>query len=234
MTLAELQRLAAPHGLWLPVDAPPAQTVRELMLGCDGGPREARYGRLRDRTLAVEMRGRRFGSEAVKDVAGLDVRRALAGVEPISWAVFRLARLPEVRAHWVATGGRAFSLAETLRADAAAPAALVVCAGDELLIASDHDTAEDARRRGLIEASASSAGASLDEISHDDWLNRCAALPQPRSRMTGTAARAAAAETDVPWAFDAGRRLAHGSLAHNHAARAVPSALVRAVEQVLT
>ena len=231
-TLDELQRIAAAENLWLPVDVPASTTVGELAAGRDGGPREARYGRLRDRILAVALHGHRFGSEAVKDVAGLDLRRALLGSEQIEWAVFRLARVPRHRLHWRAIGGDAFALAETLRGDPAAPAALVVCALDELIIASDHDDAEDGRRRELITRAAEAHGAALAPVSHREWVERCAVLPSPRSRSTGALARAAAAEAGGAWAFDAGRRLALGAIAAAND-RPPPAALVSAVTMVL-
>ena len=231
-TLEELQRVAAAENLWLPVDRPGSTTVGQLAALRDGGPREARYGRLRDRILAVEMHGHRFGSEAVKDVAGLDLRRALLGSEPVAWVVFRLTRVPRHRLHWRAVGGDAFALAEALRDDPAAPAALVVGALDELLIASDHDDAEDARRRELIARTAELHGAAPVPISHDEWIDRCAALPSGRSRSTGALARAASATAAGAWAFDAGRRLALGSLAVAND-RPPPASLVSAVTAVL-
>ena len=231
-TLDELQRIAAAENLWLPVDLPGHTTVGELAAGRDGGPREACYGRLRDRILAAEMHGYRFGSEAVKDVAGLDLRRALLGSEAVGWVVFRLARVPRHRLQWRALGGAAFALADALRADPAAPAALVVTELDELMIASDHDDAEDPRRRELITRLAAGHEAELAPISHREWLERCAALPAPRARSTGTLAQAAAADATGAWAFDAGRRLAHGVIASAND-RPPPAGLVSAVTAVL-
>ena len=231
-TLEELQRSAAAENLWLPVDVPAQTTIGELAASRDGGPREARYGRLRDRILAVEMHGHRFGSEAVKDVAGLDLRRALLGSEPVAWAVFRLARVPRHRLQWRAIGGDAFALADALRADPAAPAALVVTALDELLIASDHDDSEDARRRQLITRIAGAHDAALAPISHHEWVERCAALPASRARSTGALARTAAAVATGDWAFDAGRRLALGAIASAND-RPPPARLVSAVTAVL-
>ena len=151
-TLAAVQLAAAAEGQFLPVDADGAMTVSELLQRRDGGPIEARYGRLRDRVLAAGIGGLSLGSEAVKDVAGYDLRRMLLGSAPVEWAVFRLARLPERRERLLARGGDAFALAEALRADPAGPAALVVLEPGVLAIAEDCGADEQARRRGLDRA----------------------------------------------------------------------------------
>ena len=105
-TLAAVQAAAAVAGQFLPVDADDGTTVRELLQRRDGGPLEALYGRLRDRVLAAGIDGLSLGSEAVKDVAGYDLRRLLFGSAPVDWAVFRLARLPERRDRRARTGRR--------------------------------------------------------------------------------------------------------------------------------
>ena len=64
-TLADVQLAAAAEGQFLPVDAAATTTVGELLQRRDGGPLEARYGRLRDRVLAAGMNGLSLGSEAV-------------------------------------------------------------------------------------------------------------------------------------------------------------------------
>jgi FAD/FMN-containing dehydrogenase len=207
-TLAAVQRSAAVAGQFLPVDADGALTVRELLQRRDGGPIEARYGRLRDRVLAAGINGLSLGSEAVKDVAGYDLRRCLLGNAPVEWAVFRLAQLPARRERLLARGGDAFALAEALRADAAAPAALVVLGPALLAIADDSGAEEAERRGGLVSRCAQEAGAALEVIDETAWIALCARLPQSAVRMAGRAARTALPPHDGPWAYDAGRRLA--------------------------
>ena len=133
-------------GQWLPVDAHGRITIGELCERRDGGPREARYGQLRSRVLSVGTRGLRFGSEAVKDVAGYDVRRAWLGEVLVAQATLRLAARLPWRSDVLVRGGDAFALAETLRALAAAPAAILVVAPDLLAISDDAPAAQVDRR----------------------------------------------------------------------------------------
>jgi FAD/FMN-containing dehydrogenase len=207
-TLEAVQRSAAAAGQFLPVDADGALTVRELLQHRDGGPLEAQYGRLRDRVLAAGIGGLSLGSESVKDVAGYDLRRMLLGNAPVDWAVFRLARLPDRRERLIARGGDAFALAEALRADPAAPPALVVLEPSLLALADDCGNDEQPRRRALVERCARAAGASLETLAEPDWLGICAGLPTGAVRMAGRDARLALPQHDGAWAYDAGRRLA--------------------------
>jgi FAD/FMN-containing dehydrogenase len=207
-TLEAVQQSAAAAGQFLPVDADGALTVGELLQRRDGGPIEARYGRLRDRVLAAGIGGLSLGSEAVKDVAGYDLRRLLLGSAPVEWAVFRLARLPERRERLLARGGDAFALAEALRADPAAPAALVVLEPALLAIAEDCGADEQARRRALVERCASEAGAALETLDDEAWLALCAGLPGSAVRMASRVAHVALPQHAGAWAYDAGRRLA--------------------------
>jgi FAD/FMN-containing dehydrogenase len=233
-TLEAVQRSAAAAGQFLPVDAA-SITVAELLQRRDGGPIEARYGRLRDRLLAAGIGGLSLGSEAVKDVAGYDLRRLLLGSMPVEWAVFRLARLPERRERLLARGGDAFALAAALRADPAEPAALVVLEPGLLAVAEDCGADERARRREHVERCARAAGAQIEEIGEPEWLALCDALPAGRVRMPGRTARTALPAHGGPWAYDAGRRLAlvdpaaRDSLAPQRPASAPSSELVTAV-----
>ena len=133
-TLASLQEAAGLAGQWLPVDTHGRTTIAELCLSRDGGPREARYGPLRGRVLSLGTRGLRFGTEAVKDVAGYDVRRAWLGQIVIAHATLRLVAHQPWRADAVLRGGDAFALAETLRALPSAPAAILVLSPDVVAI----------------------------------------------------------------------------------------------------
>jgi hypothetical protein len=235
-TLDSVQRSAAVAGQFLPIDADGALTVRELLRRRDGGPLEARYGRFRDRVLAAGIGGLSLGSEAVKDVAGYDLRRLQFGSAPAEWAVFRLARLPERRERLLARGGDAFALAEALRGDPAGPAALVVLKPDLLAIADDYGADEAGRRRGLVEASAVAAGAELEEIDAARWLKVCAGLPETAVRMAGRDAVGVLSARPGPWAYDAGRRLALVAAADRRAlvpARPAPPAPAELVAAVL-
>jgi FAD/FMN-containing dehydrogenase len=207
-TLEAVQLAAAAAGQFLPVDADGSLTVSELLQRRDGGPIEACYGRLRDRVLAAGIAGLSLGSEAVKDVAGYDLRRMLLGSAPVEWAVFRLARLPERRERLLARGGDAFSLAEILRADAAEPAALVVLETGLLAIAEDCGAEEGTRRRDRLTRCARETGAELEELDEAGWLAVCAGLPSGAVRMASREARVALPAHAGPWAYDAGRRLA--------------------------
>jgi len=223
-TLAAVQLAAAAEGQFLPVDADGEMTVSELLLRRDGGPIEARYGRLRDRLLATGIGGLSLGSEAVKDVAGYDLRRMLLGSAPIEWAVFRLARLPDRRERLLARGGDAFALAEVLRADPAGPAALVVLEPGVLAIAEDCGADEQARRRGLVERCATELGAELEVLDDAAWLALCTGLPAGAVRMASRDARVALPAHKEAWAYDAGRRLALVEPAGREAIRPARSA----------
>jgi FAD/FMN-containing dehydrogenase len=207
-TLEAVQRAAAEAAQFLPVDADAGLTVRELLQRRDGGPLDALYGRLTDRVLAAGINGLSLGSEAVKDVSGYDLRRLLFGNEPVDWAVFRLAPLPERRERLLARGGDAFALAETLRADPASPGALVVLEPSLLAIADDCVADEQERRRGLVERCAREAGAELEELDAAAWLAICSALPASAVSMKGRKARILLPAHVGAWAYDAGRRLA--------------------------
>jgi FAD/FMN-containing dehydrogenase len=207
-TLAAVQEAAALFGQWLPVDAHGRITIGELCDRRDGGPREARYGQLRSRVLSVGTRGLRFGSEAVKDVAGYDVRRAWLGEIVVAQATLRLAARLPWRSDVLLRGGDAFALAETLRALAAAPAAILVLAPDLLAISDDAPAAQVDRREHDLAAAARAAGAELEHLDRSDWVARCDALPRTRVRLAGRDARASLPGLDEPWVYDAGRRLA--------------------------
>ena len=237
-TLAAVQDAAGSVGQWLPVDADGGLTIAELLQG-DGGPREARYGPLRARVLALDSRGVRFGTEAVKDVAGYDVKRAWLGEIEIEHATLRLvARLPW-RTDALLRGGDAFALAETLRALPSAPAAILVLAPGLLAISDDALAAEADRRQRDLAGAATHAGAAVEPISETDWVARCAALPPARVRLAGREARVVLPGLDAAWVYDAGRRLA--LVPHETAARIAPkqsvppppAALVERVREAL-
>jgi FAD/FMN-containing dehydrogenase len=207
-TLASVQDAAALAGQWLPVDVPGHATVAELCARRDGGPREARYGPLRGRVLSLGAGGLRFGTEAVKDVAGYDVRRVWMGELVIAHATFRLAARLDWRRDALLRGADAFALAETLRELPSAPAAILVLGPDIVAISDDAPRSEVDRRTTDLAAAAAAVGAEIEEIDRPGWVDRCDALPPARVRLAGRAARVELPALDVPWAYDAGRRLA--------------------------
>jgi hypothetical protein len=218
-TLAAVQAAAGAEGQWLPVDADGSVTIAELCRGRDGGPREARYGPLRARVLSLEVGGMRFGTEAVKDVAGYDVRRAWLGEVAVEHATLRLAARLAWRVDALLRGGDAFALAEALRVLPSAPAAILVLAPDLVAISDDAPMTQADRRETDLRTAATSAGAEVAFVAIDAWMLRCSALPPRRVRLAGRAARAALTPLDEPWAYDAGRRLA--LVADDRAARRV-------------
>jgi FAD/FMN-containing dehydrogenase len=234
-TLAAVQEAAASHGQWLAVDAHGSVTVAELLERRDGGPREARYGPLRGRVLSVGARGLRFGSEAVKDVAGYDVRRAWLGEVPIVHATLRLAARPAWRRDALLHGGDAFALADALRALRSAPAAIVVLAPDQLAISDDAPDSEVDRREADLARTAEAAGAAIEPIDRRDWVTRCAALPSTRIRLSGREARELLPALAGRWAYDAGRRLVlvDRAIASRRPGDAPPTALVERVRTAL-
>jgi FAD/FMN-containing dehydrogenase len=218
-TLAAVQEAAALVGQWLPVDAHGRVTIAELCERRDGGPREARYGPLRSRVLSLGARGLRFGSEAVKDVAGYDVRRAWLGEVMVAQATLRLAARLPWRADVLLRGGDAFALAEALRALPAAPAAILVLAPDLVAISDDAPAVQADRRESDLVIAAGAAGAELEHIGKADWIARCEELPRTRVRLAGRDAHRSLSALEGPWAYDAGRRLA--LVADRDAARSI-------------
>ena len=206
-TLASVQEAAALAGQWLPVDAHGRITIAELCDRRDGGPREARYGPLRARVLSLGARGLRFGTEAVKDVAGYDVRRAWLGEVLVAQATLRLTARLDWRGDSLLHGGDAFALAETLRALPASPAAILVLAPDLVAISDDAPASQAERRLHDLHVAAGAAGAEIEHIDKAGWVERCDALPPTRVRLAGRDARGLIG-IDGPWVYDAGRRLA--------------------------
>jgi FAD/FMN-containing dehydrogenase len=238
-TLAAVQDAAGLVGQWLPVDADGRRTIAELCAARDGGPREARYGPLRARVLSLVARDVRFGTEAVKDVAGYDVKRAWLGEIEIAGATLRLAARLPWRCDVLLRGGDAFALAERLRALASAPAAILVLAPDLVAISDDAPTAEADRRTNDLHVGANAANAVLEPIDEPRWIARCAALPPVRVRLAGRVACVALPRLDGPWVYDAGRRLAlvdaasAGRIAPEQPAPPAPAELVERVRRAL-
>ena len=134
-------------GQFLPVDADGGMTVRELLQRRDGGPLEARYGRLRDRVLAAGINGLSLGSRPSRTSPATTCAACCSAAHPSTGPSSAWRALPERRERLLARGGDAFALAEALRADPAAPGALVVLEPALLAIADDCGADEQARRR---------------------------------------------------------------------------------------
>ncbi len=87
MPLAELEALLAEHGQCLPFEPPrfaPAATVGGMVAAGLSGPARASAGSVRDYVLGVTLLNGsgellHFGGQVMKNVAGYDVSRLLAG-----------------------------------------------------------------------------------------------------------------------------------------------------------
>lgn len=127
ITIADLQRLLAPHGQRLALDPPHPEraTAGGVVAANAFGPRRTRYGPVRDLVIGVTLVRAdgvvaRGGGKVVKNVAGFDLPRLLCGslgtLGLVAEVVFRLHPLPEASAT-VAVAGRS---ATDVRALAAA------------------------------------------------------------------------------------------------------------------
>lgn len=157
VSLGQLAQRTAEHGQWLAQDPPgsPASTLGAFVATGLPGPLVAGYGRPRDQLLgltAVTGDGRivRPGGRVVKNVAGFDLVRPLAGswgtLAVIAAVSVRLHPLPERDVTLVYTAPDAAALVERARSVATAP---VVPAAVELL-----DPAPPAVRAGEPRAAA--------------------------------------------------------------------------------
>jgi FAD/FMN-containing dehydrogenase len=110
LTVAELQRLLAKGGQWLPVDPPNPEsiTVGDLLSENLSGPRRFGCGTIRDWVIGMAMvlpDGTliRNGGKVVKNVAGFDLCRLFIGAQNtlgiIVEATFKLQPLPEAEVH---------------------------------------------------------------------------------------------------------------------------------------
>ncbi|MGE5413142.1 MAG: FAD-binding oxidoreductase, partial [Syntrophomonadaceae bacterium] len=106
VTLARLEQVLAAHGQRLALDPPRPDraTVGGVIAANAFGPRRARYGAARDLLIGVtlvraEGRIARGGGKVVKNVAGFDLPRLMAGslgtLALLATATFRLHPLPE-------------------------------------------------------------------------------------------------------------------------------------------
>ncbi len=103
MPLARLQEQLAPAGQWLPVDAPTAKagaTLGGLLAGGDLGPRRLKYGGLSDLVIGATLvladgTVVRTGGDVIKNVAGYDLAKLMAG----SFGAFGMVARLNLRVH---------------------------------------------------------------------------------------------------------------------------------------
>ena len=103
MPLAQLQQLLAPAGQWLPLDAPTERagaTLGGLLAGGDAGPRRLKYGGLSDLVIGATLVMAdgsvvRTGGDVIKNVAGYDLAKLMAG----SLGAFGLVAQLNLRVH---------------------------------------------------------------------------------------------------------------------------------------
>jgi glycolate oxidase FAD binding subunit len=125
MTLAELQRLLAPHGQRLAIDPPFPEraTLGGIVAASAFGPRRARFGSVRDLVIGITVVRAdgvvaRGGGKVVKNVAGFDLPRLFCGslgtLGLVAEVVFRLHPLPEASGTAAFEGLEASDVAETL------------------------------------------------------------------------------------------------------------------------
>jgi glycolate oxidase FAD binding subunit len=115
ITVAELQRLLAPHHQRLAIDPPEPEraTVGGVLAANAFGPRRTRYGSVRDLVIGITLVRAdgvvaHGGGKVVKNVAGFDLPRLLCGslgtLGLVAEVVFRLHALPEASATAVFDG----------------------------------------------------------------------------------------------------------------------------------
>jgi glycolate oxidase FAD binding subunit len=134
-TLGELERITREHDQWLPLDPFGSNdgTIGATIATASGGPLATSFGLPRDLLLGLEfVNGRgevvRAGGKVVKNVAGFDLSRLLAGswgtLGVITEVTLRLYARPKVdRSFAVSLDGGEKSTAALLRAVAASPLA---------------------------------------------------------------------------------------------------------------
>jgi len=143
--LAALQQLLAAHGQMLALDPPWAEraTIGGVVATNAFGPRRTRYGSVRDLIIGISFVRAdgtlaRAGGKVVKNVAGFDLPKLLAGslgtLGLIATATFRLHPLPETSATVLFPAGAASEVRRVIAAARAAqlePDAAAVLVGDD-------------------------------------------------------------------------------------------------------
>lgn len=138
VTVQELEVALARKGQWLPLDAPgmEGRTVVEVVAEGLWGPLAPAYGRVRDLLLGAEIvpgdgQAVRLGGRVMKNVAGFDLVRAVAGsrgrLGTVTRATLRLNPIPECHRvlAWEGDAAAMRGLARRLTTHPVLPASLV-------------------------------------------------------------------------------------------------------------
>ena len=138
-TLAEVRRVLAAHGQWLPLDPPfvvAGASIGGVLATGSSGPRRLGYGTAKDLLLGLRVVGAhggvtKSGGRVVKNVSGYDLHRpqvgAFGSLGVIVEAHFKVAARPETSALWAlpcATLDDAHGLSLEIAASALRPVAL--------------------------------------------------------------------------------------------------------------
>jgi glycolate oxidase FAD binding subunit len=145
--VAELQRLLAQRGQFLPLEPPHPDraTIGGTIAANINGPRRMLYGAARDLVIGIKVilaDGRRIkaGGKVVKNVAGYDMCKLFVGslgtLGVITEATFKMAPIPESSATLVAYGplAQGLQLMDQLMQSTLLPAALALVSADATAI----------------------------------------------------------------------------------------------------
>lgn len=163
MPLARLQELLAPAGQWLPLDAPTERagaTLGGLLAAGDTGPRRLKYGGLSDLVIGATLvladgSVVRTGGDVIKNVAGYDLAKLMAGslgaFGLVAQLNLRVHPLPESTATVALETGDAGQALQAARAVMRSPLEPVAVEweGERLLIRF-HGTGESTSTRGRL------------------------------------------------------------------------------------
>jgi glycolate oxidase FAD binding subunit len=204
---ADLRSALAQAGQFLPLDPPHAEaaTIGGIVAANSTGFWRARYGGVRDlligtTTILGDGTVARSGGRVVKNVAGYDLNKLLAGsfgtLGVVVECTFKVLPRPPLRqgAHARFTrSADAFAAADAIARTSARPAALAISGGPggawELLLQSDGDAAPVARTLDLLSASARAHGSTAER--HDGVPGVLATLNEISARADGAVVRAA-------------------------------------------
>ncbi|MGH3323197.1 MAG: FAD-binding oxidoreductase [Streptomyces sp.] len=165
MPLSRLQQLLAPSGQWLPLDPPTERagaTLGGLLAGGDTGPRRLKYGGLSDLVIGATLvladgSVVRTGSGVIKNVAGYDLAKLMAGslgaFGLIARLTLRVHPLPEATATLTLAVPDPAQALVTARAAMRSPLEPVAVEWDgQQLLVRFHGTADSAAARGRLAA----------------------------------------------------------------------------------
>lgn len=134
-TLADVNRTLAAHGQWIALDPPWSDraTIGGILATNDSGPRRHRFGSPRDNVIGIEIvrvdgTAARAGGIVVKNVAGYDLGRLMAGsfgsLAVIASATFKLYPIPPASRTVIVSGERFGGLMAALLSSHLTPTAL--------------------------------------------------------------------------------------------------------------